>query len=171
VCILAGRAALQVTDRSNDRNDAVKWKWQKGALVADADLGTPTVDTDYTLCVYDHTAGVPDLYMRRTIPGGVAAWVAKGPGRGVEYKEKLGANDGFVRVRLTPGENGRAAAQVRLKGLGLALPGPNAGSAYFEQDSHVTVQLINEIGVCWTSEFAEPNAKRNDAAGFEAKVP
>jgi cysteine-rich repeat protein len=171
MCKTSAKAALQVKDDANDTKDQVKWRWQKGAFVTDLELGSPAVDTDYTLCVYDETASVPALYMGRTIPGGSAAWVDKGPGKGVQYKDKLGTSDGFVKVQVRPGSSGKSKAQVRLKGAGLALPGPNAGSEYFDQDPRITVQLINELGVCWTSEFTPAGTKRNDSSQFNAKAP
>jgi hypothetical protein len=50
------------------------------------------------------------------------------------------------------------------------MPTPVSGTKFFDMDTAVTVQLINNrSSLCWTSQFT--TAKTNTAAQFKAKAP
>lgn len=48
-------------------------------------------------------------------------------------------------------------------------PGPVSATAYFDMDSKVTAQLMNERGMCWSVEL--DSARRNDPQIFKGKAP
>ena len=62
-------------------------------------------------------------------------------------------------------------ARIKLKGVGvnMPLPAPVAPERYFDQDPSVTLQLVNDAGTCWASQFAA--FKRNQGERFDAKSP
>jgi hypothetical protein len=56
------------------------------------------------------------------------------------------------------------------KGVNLPLPGPVSGSAYFNQTSGVTAQLVaSNVPGCWQAML--PTKKRNTAVLFRAVTP
>jgi hypothetical protein len=62
----------------------------------------------------------------------------------------------------------------RLSGL-LRHPSPvvragTDGSTFFNEDTTVTVQLVNSEGKCWTSAFAAADTKKNEADSFKAQA-
>jgi hypothetical protein len=59
---------------------------------------------------------------------------------------------------------------VTAKGANIPLPVPASLSEYFDQDTEVTIQLINnETPLCWTSSFTA--AAKNEVGQFKAKTP
>jgi hypothetical protein len=134
--------------RTTPRRDAVKWRLQKGQAVTPADLGDPTTDTDYELCVYVEVGGVCWLVLHPDALAG-EGWSARKSG--FLFKRKKGAHpDGLRSLRLRPGPERKARIALRGAGEGLglrALPIPD--------DAAVLVQLYNEAGQCWSTEFGQ----------------
>jgi hypothetical protein len=52
----------------------------------------------------------------------------------------------------------------------LPVPVPFDMTQYFQQDPEVVVQLVNDLGFCWTSTFGSP-AVKNTAELFKDKQP
>ena len=133
--------------RTTPRRDAVKWRLSKGQAVTPADLGDPTTDTDYELCVYVEVEGVCWLVLHPDALAG-DGWSARKRG-GYRFTKAKGAHaDGLLSLRLRPGPERKAKIKLRGGGeaLGLrALPIP--------PDAAVLVQLYNEAGQCWSTEF------------------
>ena len=48
-------------------------------------------------------------------------------------------------------------------------PPPVAPERYFDHDPAVTLQLVNDAGACWASQFTA--FKRNDGERFDARSP
>jgi hypothetical protein len=167
-CLTAGGASFQVKDNADDAKDQVKWKWKKGDAVAQADLGDPDTTATYTLCVYDTTLAVESLVASiRVEPN--AGWQSKDP-KGWKYKDKTGAENGVQKVQLKTGDAGKSKAQVKAKGAAIPMPQPFSGTEFFDQDTEVIVQLVNDqTATCWTSEFT--TAKKNEVDQFKAKAP
>ncbi len=168
-CRTAAKSQLQIKDQENDAKDQLKWNWQKGAEVLQADLGDPLATTAYALCVYDGVDGTPELVAEALVdpnPG----WKSKDP-KGWQYKDKTGAEDGIVKVTLKTGPAEKSKLQLQGKGASLPLPAPVDASEFFDQDPAVTVQLVNDEGTCWTSTFFVSGTKKNDPGQFKAKAP
>jgi hypothetical protein len=142
-----GRSRISVREKVADpRKDTVKWKLKKGEAVAPADLGDPTVDTDYELCVYVEIAGVCWLMLHPDALAGVG-WKARK--NGFVFKMKRGKHpEGLRKVRVRSGADRKVRMVVKGKGdlLDLrTLPIPAGGS--------VLVQLYNGVDRCWSTEF------------------
>ena len=116
-----------------------------------AEVGNPTVDTDYALCIYDETANVPALAARIDVPAG-SGWQAINPTR-FQYKDVAGSVNGVQRLRIDGKAKG-TKVQLQAKGPSIPLPGPVASDRYFVRDDHVIVQLRN------TAEGAGPSGSR-----------
>jgi hypothetical protein len=126
---------------------ALAWKLSGGAATSQAELADPTVDADYTLCIYDQTGStsVLDVPAGGTCDG-KPCWKALST-KGYGYKDKAGASDGVKSLSL----KGSAEAKTKLsmKASGASLPPtslPLAGS--------IAVQLHNSGSqLCWETVF------------------
>lgn len=132
-----------------------------------ADLGDPTVDTDYALCIWDQTASVPSLAAALDIAPGIA-WTDKSP-KGLLYKDKTATGDGVNIAKFKPGVAGKTLAQVKAKGANVPVPVSVSSEVTMTQDPSVIVQLRNGAGLCLHTEFAPEHTKKNDGTNFQAK--
>jgi hypothetical protein len=151
---------LQIKNNSDDSRDRWAWKWTKGDATSHAELGDPTADTDYALCLYAGPSGV--LVGELRVPASASKWSTLGS-TGYKYSDAGASADGAQKISLKSGSAGRA--KLLVKGRGLALPDPldAAGLA-----APVTVQLVNGTNaVCWESRFSAPS--KNSTSQFKAK--
>jgi hypothetical protein len=167
-CRTAAKSKLRIANGPDPAKRQLTWSWKKGDAVDLSDLGDPSTDTSYSLCVYDGVDGTPALALPLLVDPG-AAWKATGT-KGWKYKDKTGASDGVQSVALKVGAAGKASAQLTARGQSLPDLAPNDGSELFDEDESVVVQLFNG-GACWGSEFTPAGTKRNEADAFEAKAP
>ena len=132
-------------------------------------FGDPLATTEYALCVYDTTAATPVLVDRIALPASPGnPWADKSP-KGWLFKRILGVVEGITKSLLKPGDPGKSSAQIQGKGDFTTLPGPVSGTEYFDLDPTLTVNLVNNEGVCWTTEFSAADAKKNEPDLFKAK--
>lgn len=128
------------------QGDRFNWKLRKGESMTPGELGNPTQDTGYELCVYVEVAGSCWLVLHPDAEAG-SGWQRRN--RGYAFKAKKGVHaDGIRKLRLRTGKSGRARITVKGKGelLGLqALPMP--------ADASILVQLYNAEDQCWSTEF------------------
>jgi YVTN family beta-propeller protein/cysteine-rich repeat protein len=162
-CREAGKSILQIKDQSDDTKDKLSWAWIKGDAVDLEELGDPTQDTNYTLCLYAGTSG--GLVVDYAVPGG-AGWSAVG--KGFKYKETTGAADGVQKVLLKSGVATKAKALVKGKGGGLK------DFDLTSLQDPVVAQLVSAetatSGVCWSATYGAASFIKNDADQFKAKV-
>ena len=155
---LAEKAKLQLRDSVRDSSDSLIWRWSSGNALL-SQFGNPLATTDYALCLYDRSGGVPTLVQVATAPGGAGCvggpcW--KALSRGFRYKNRDGSADGVQSILLKDGQNGRAKLQVKAKGDTLALPAPVSAAQFLAQAPAVTVQLVNDLGSCWEATYSAP---------------
>jgi hypothetical protein len=162
-CGAAQGSRLVIKDSA--KADSLKWQWT-GDGFAQADLGDPTEDTYYSLCLYDETASTPLLAGEIGINSG-EGWADNSP-RGVEYAHD-GSSFGVTKVRIKTAADGRTSVKLQAGTEVLDLPAP-FGSEFFDQDGDVTVQLVSSEGTCWSSSYAAGDTSRNDAGLFKARV-
>ncbi|HYC54361.1 MAG TPA: sialidase family protein [Candidatus Binatia bacterium] len=155
--------ASSLTIKENGAKDSIGWKWNKGEDVDKAvDIGNPLTTAAYAFCLYDESAGVPELITELDIPAGgncfsKPCWKETTPG--YSYKHKYGSASG---LSLTAGTGGKAKASVKAK-TGFAAP-----DLPLSQDQQVSVRLHNTTnGKCFAAEFT--NNAANDAGIFKAK--
>jgi hypothetical protein len=163
-CITGAKSSFQLKDSGTDSKDQIKWKLSKGGMLDHPMLGDPVTMRAYTLCIYDETAGVRSVTIDPS-----ASWDDKDP-KGFNYKDKNGAEDGVTKASLRAGAAGKSAASVAARGVNVPMPAPLSMTEFFDIDTAVTVQLVNdETSLCWTSEFTA--ASKNTAEQFKAKAP
>ena len=132
------------------------FSWALGAATSLAEFGDPTVDTQYTVCVWDYIAGVPSLAMEMVAPpagncGGRPCWRSIGNGEVLRYRDLGLLPDGLKELTLRSGSLGRS--RVVVKGRGFVLPDP---AMPFQQDPQITVQVLNSLGNCWGADYVSP---------------
>jgi len=150
---------------TNPKVSRLTWRFARGPLTTEQDLGDPFTTDSYAVCLYDGSANTQPLYAAAVPAGGacgsVACWRELGFG-GVDYYDpKLQFVDGITQIRVTPGNPGRSRALVRGRGTRLALPDTPLTTP-------VTLQLQGSHGECWSGTFATQIAKNADGA-FKAK--
>lgn len=165
-CMVAPGTKFQIRNSARTGKDKLSWQWSRGDAFLQADLGTPDVDTGYTLCVYDETATASSLKASIDIAPSATLWENNAPS-GLEYQDKAGTAEGLLKAQFRTGEAGSTRVRVGFGGANLVLPAP-AGASFFSQDPNVVVQLVNGTGKCWTSQFSTGDTRNNDAALFKA---
>jgi hypothetical protein len=176
-CYTAGKGKVMFKGSAEPAKQQLKWKWGNGtAALMQSDFGNPVVDTTYTLCVYDHSAGVPAFKTGIAVApaglcGGVPCWSPVGT-KGWKYRNSAGNADAVTQIILLGGVAGKPKLQLKAKGAALPLPAPFSGSAFFDEDPSVILQLHSSSpAACWGSTFEVSGTKKNTATQFKAKTP
>ncbi len=161
VTVESQKALLLIKDQAPDSKDLLRWKWIKGNLTPRQDFGNPVSgSTSYTLCVYDFTAGTPQVLISTVIPpGGIChgkpCWKQTGLS-GFRYSDPSLTRGGVKRIVLKAGtELGKAKVLLLAKGANLDFAGLEP-LLPLAQDPEVTVQLTNSDGKCWTANYSAP---------------
>jgi hypothetical protein len=155
-CKNAGVTQFDLRNASTDRRDKLAFRWALGDPTTTAEFGDPTVDTRYTVCVWDDVAGVPTLVMETIAPPagncvGRPCWRQLENGAGFRYRDPGRLPNGLDHLTLRAGPLGRSS--VRVQGRGVALPD---APTPFQQDPHITVQVVNSLGNCWGADYVSP---------------
>jgi cysteine-rich repeat protein len=166
MCLDADRSSVQIRATAGGAKDRLKWKWTRGEATTLDDLGDPLTTDTYALCIYDSSAGVPNLVTTLEVPPS-GAWKPSGT-KGWKYKDKSGAADGLQKAKISTGAAGRSKASLKAGGVNLPTPPPASPTALFSADPGVTVQLVNSAGTCWTTTFT--STKKNDVDNYKAKA-
>jgi hypothetical protein len=161
-CTSATKAILKFKNSSNDDKDRVKFVWKGGPSLIN-DMGDPTQNTRYELCIYDAV----DQQLAMGVPPG-SGWSAIGSPsspKGYRYKD---SNAGVQGVKLikTKASN-LTKASVKFIGKGFAIPDDDAVMPFIYP---VIAQVFASDGMCWEAEFIMTDAKRNDEVWFNAKT-
>jgi hypothetical protein len=140
--------------RRNGVGDRLKWKWSKGEAIDPAAFGDPSVNTDYTLTVYDQ-----DRLVAAFNAPASAFWSATS--KGFRFSDSDAIN-GVSKVSLQHGEAVPGKGKIDAKGRGTALALPVLGLV-----PPVAAVLTNSEDECWVAEYEFPNA--NDLFRFKAQ--
>lgn len=148
----AGSLSLGVRSGSPQRSKAT-WQWNQGAGTAMAELGDPTVSTNYRLCVYD---GDQALVANLQAWGGIAyngrpCWTAKSDG--FSYRCPGILPSGITSLSIKTGADGVARIVLKAKGPNTLLPTLPLSQAA----GSVVAQLINNsTNICWQTTYSAP---------------
>jgi uncharacterized repeat protein (TIGR01451 family) len=160
-CLLSLKGQLQMRNSGDPGEVFLKWGWKKGAAFDELLLGTPTVDTEYALCVYDQHGGTAETVGSFRVPGNALYWIQKN-GRAV-YSNKEGFPPGGIyQMKVKAGDTaGKSSSSLKGAGSTLNLPEMAAGNFYFYHEPSLVVQLRNEAGLCLSTEFLPIDFKKN----------
>jgi hypothetical protein len=163
-CLNPEKSKFSITNNDDPARRKLQWTWLHGEAFEPEDLGDPTADTEYALCVYSASG---QLRLSAGLPAG-SLWRAQGdsPARGYSFKDPFATYFGMSKAQIASGAEGRTKAKVR--GGGAALP---AMSLPLVGPPELTVQLLaNDEGLqCWGAEYTE--AVRNDGRILTLSLP
>ena len=152
------RSKLSMVDHPRKPSrDKLKWNFKKGSETTPPELGDPTTDTDYELCVYVAYDDLCFLVMHPDAPAG-PGWSRRR--NGYTYKPGKNHPDGLRKLRVRSGPDRKARAKVKSKGDLFDFP-----LLPLPPGTPVLTQLYNSNGTCWSNEFgAEP--RKNTSKRF-----
>jgi len=161
------RSSLQV--KYAPGKDQLKWKWKRGPVTLKSELGNPTANTNYSLCVYEYVSGTPALAVFLRAPAGrislgKASW--RETPKGFKYTDKSLLPDGLTSLVIKAGAAGKTSITLKARDPFLELPAPLGGSV-LKQAPKVVVQLVNDGPdlPCWEATYSAP-AKVNNFDKF-----
>jgi cysteine-rich repeat protein len=162
--ILPGRSTLLMKDQNPSTSDKIVWKWAKGEETTPADFGTPNLDDDYTVCLYDETTLSTALVARIMAPAagactGGGCW--RSTSSGFKYVDPDLTPDGIRKMLLKGGASGTSAITFKAKGDNIPMPILPLGSV-------LRLQLQGN-GECWEATFSPGGISQNDFTGFQAR--
>lgn len=160
---------LEITDKVDDSQDTLAWKWANGQKTPAGSFGDPLQSDGMTLCLYDESGATPVLMFEAGMPpnegcndsGGRPCW--KASRNGYRYAKKDRQPAGIGDLTAKPGEDGRAQLVVKGRGEHLTLPALPLGLP-------VRAQLQSITGQCWDALFGPTGANRNDATRFRGRA-
>jgi hypothetical protein len=164
-CQPASRSVFLLTNRLAPVNNRLFWQWKLSRATALPPFGDPTTTTEYSLCVYSTTGGVPSLILHANVPPGGTCYgfpcwsELSHPGLNwFRYADVLSrGRDGIARISLRANHAPSFKLRLQVEGVGpnLPVPTPN-GDHLVAEDTEVIVQLINSDGACWQGRYAVP---------------
>lgn len=144
-CTAAIRSSLAIR-----AGKQLRFKWKGG--VAPSAVGTPDTDTHHVVCLW-----VDDELRLQAHAGPGAAW--KADGGKAAYKLKGGNDDGVERIKVKAGDRGSVAVKLGAANLPILPLAPG---------DDVTVQLINDAGLCAQAQY-EADLRKDDGSKVNAK--
>ena len=129
------------------------FRWARGDATSAAELGDPTVATQYSVCVWDYVGGTPSLVMEMvaTAAGncfGRPCWRSTSGGEGFRYQNPGLLPTGLRQLTIRSGSLGKS--KVIVNGKGALLPDPPMP---FQDAPRITVQVANNLGNCWGADY------------------
>jgi hypothetical protein len=162
---IEGRGDLRFRDSTNDTRDSLTWLWTKGEATSSAELGDPFTGAAYAFCIYDGSAASQPLLAIESTAAGLCrqapCWKPYN-GNVIEYFDYGHVAGGLERIRLVPGDFGKARVMVRALGVNLDLPPLPLAAG-------VTVQLQGTHGTCWSATYTSAGIRKNGDGVFVAK--
>jgi hypothetical protein len=153
---------LLLMKQPNSGKDKLIWKFLKGDATTLGELGDPTNDTDYALCIYAGTTN--SLLAQVRAPADSGKWQPLGT-KGFKYNDPGKTPDGVQKVLVSSGAQGKSKAKV--KGKDANLPDPVLGGL----QAPITVQLKRSGSLtCWEATYQSADILDNDADSFKAKI-
>jgi hypothetical protein len=178
--VLTGKTRLRVVNRpTSDGGDVVSWS-------ALGDFGTPlgpeqeifglptdpTLQHDYTLCLYDESGPTPSLLFRATAPAGGTC------GSGPCWEERENCGSRSCGVKYKDGEFSPEGVQklvatnrtlLKFLGRGASLSNRPGGLPALPLPLPIRAQLqVREGGICWEAEYTAATA--NSSQVFRART-
>lgn len=151
-CDVATRSVLQLQTQAPGTDGPtrarLRWSW-RGSLT-NSDLGDPTEDTSFALCVYAGPESRFRLQLEEKLPAG-SAWSSTRSGYAYT------AEAGVMKAKLRAG---------RRDGIDVVGRGPELDLPYLPLDAtgHVLVRLHRSDGGCFASDLPSTDIKKNKAA-------
>jgi hypothetical protein len=166
-CFASAKLSVQAIAPGDPAKSKLGFKWQNGELVQFSDFGTPSTGTSYRLCFWSRDSLGVYTTLSDAVVDTATGWTDNGASK-VQYKEKLGVEDGITLIKLAANAPGKSSVMVKAKGSSLELPGP-AGAQFFDASGDIVVQLANSAGACWSGAFRGADVLPNEATKAKVK--
>ena len=158
-CRLANKSLLLLKNKLDDNKDKLVWKWIKGAMTTQAEMGDPITTDSYILCIY--SGATEDLVASVEVPPSTK-W-APISDKGYKYFDSAATEDGAQKIKMKGGAAGKS--KVLVKGRGTNLPDPLDTAIL---DVPVKVQFVKEgSSLCFEASYSSP--KNSTMSTFKAK--
>ena len=149
--VAAGKAQLQIKNKTPDSKDQIQWKYKKGAATTKADFGDPPGGTDYAFCIYANgtlisSAAFPGASFCNTAP----CW--REQSTGYRWTDRTANAGGLTKGIFKAGAAGKTTIQLKLQGVNIDMPSMPVAQP-------IVVQLKNSDGVCWETTMTAPAIK------------
>jgi hypothetical protein len=153
----------------NRANDNSKDQLRVKLSITGGEIGDPTDDTAYAVCIFDTQGDAVTLADKIEVPA-KGAWSGSGASGNFAYVDPSRAVEGVEQVRLIrkPGAT-RGKFQLKAMGNNLTLPPPVSETRYFAAERGVIVQVENTAGGCWARRFLSGEDEiLNEPSRYEA---
>jgi hypothetical protein len=164
-CDIGGRSKLALTDGVQAGADKLRWKWSSGDAIFQDELGTPSIDTTYALCIYDSTDTGPTLVSSIIVAPDPNFWKSNSP-NGWRYTDASGSSTGVQKVLIGTGDVGETKISIQARG-DLPLPGALFPDRYFAANPELLVQFASSTGICWQSGYGPAGTTVDNATTFK----
>jgi len=155
-----GRSSIVMRNSADPLGDKVVWKWRGLAGLEKSELGSPSISTGFTLCVFDPSG----LRLSASAPaGGLCAGLPcwRELPAGFRYTDADAMPDGVQKLQAHAGVPGEGRLAVRGRGAALQMTPRELGQP-------VTVRVRrSDGGGCWEAVYARPIA--SDVLQFKAR--
>lgn len=149
-----GAGSLTLSGRTGSpQRSKITWQWNQGAATTMEELGDPTTNTNYRLCLYD---GDQTPIANLQAWGGIicntrSCWTAKP--NGFNYRSPGILPSGITSLSIQTGTDGLARIVLKAKGPNVPLPELPLSQA----SGNVVAQLINNsTNACWQTTYSAP---------------
>ncbi len=161
-CLVSLKAQLNMQNSGDPTDVFLKWAWKKGASFDPALLGTPTVATEYALCIYDRHGGGAETVGSFHVPGDALLWKLKDGRATYSNKDAPFPVGGIYQMKVKASDDpGKSSSSLKGAGSTLNLPEMAGGNFYFFHEPSLVVQLRNDAGLCLSTEFLPIDFKKN----------
>lgn len=161
---------LQISDKSPDDKDKLRWQWKNGEATNILDFGDPATTSEIALCIFDVSTDPPSRLFQAVVPPAGSCleppcW--NSDGEKVSYKDTVGNADGITAISMRTGDDGQAMISVAGKGAGLAASA--FGLPHAALPSMLRAQLQVSSGACFDTQFDADGTSRNLDGQYLAK--
>jgi len=163
-CMAAGSSKVSITRKlfTTPDVDGFSWSWSKGEAFGAAEVGDPSLDADYGLCVYANADASPRLLYESGVPAS-SSWKVKPAA--AAWKSTLGTERGLSKFSVKGGDAGKTSVKAKAKGV-------TWPKSTFAVTTPLVVQAVNsKTGECWSSRYEAAEIDTSNATTFKASTP
>jgi hypothetical protein len=141
--------------------DQFSWNWSKGEAFGGMEIGDPSSNADYGVCVYTDADSSPRLIYEAGVPAS-SSWAVKPTA--ASWKSTLGAERGLSKLSVKGGDAGKTSVKAKAKGV-------TWPQRTFLVTTPLVVQAVNsQTGECWSSRCEASDVDQNEGTSFKAST-
>lgn len=160
-CRLGTKSQIEWKNDADNAKDKFQWKLLNADATSQTEFSDPTVDADYTVCMYD---GTGEHLAGEHVAASATKWAVIGD-HGYKYKDADATSFGIGKAQVKGSDT--AKSKLLFKGAGNNLSDPTLGALI--TPIQVQANAGGMPGLCFSSSFA--TTIKNDIDQLKAKVP